>query len=59
MQLPGTRLGYGAFMRALLVALFEWVENGIAPPDSRFPSHAAGTLMPLAEARRAFPKLPT
>ena len=23
MQLPGNRLGYGAFMRALLVALFE------------------------------------
>jgi hypothetical protein len=50
MQLPGNRLGYGAFMRALLVALFEWVEHGIAPPDSRFPSRAAGTLVPLAEA---------
>jgi hypothetical protein len=36
MQLPGNRLGYGAFMRALLVALVEWVEQGIAPPDSRF-----------------------
>ena len=58
MQLPGNRLGYGAFMRALLVALFEWAENGIAPPDSRFPSRAAGTLVPLAEAREAFPKLP-
>jgi hypothetical protein len=40
MQLPGNRLGYGAFMRALLVALFEWVEHGTAPPDSRFPSRA-------------------
>jgi hypothetical protein len=57
MQLPGNRLGYGAFMRALLVALFEWVENGIAPPNSQFPSRAAGTLVPLAEAREAFPKL--
>ena len=45
MQLPGNRLGYGAFMRALLVALFEWVESGIAPPNSRFPSRAAGTLV--------------
>ena len=45
MQLPGNRLGYGAFMRALLVALFEWVEHGIAPPDSRFPSRADGTLV--------------
>jgi Alpha/beta hydrolase domain len=57
-QLPGNRLGYGAFMRALLVALFEWVEHGIAPPDSRFPSRAAGTLVPLAEARGTFPRLP-
>jgi hypothetical protein len=58
MQLPGNRLGYGAFMRALLVALFEWVEHGTPPPDSCFPSRAAGTLMPLAEARRTFPRLP-
>jgi Alpha/beta hydrolase domain len=58
MQLPGNRLGYGAFMRALLVALLEWVEHGIAPPDSRFPSRTTGTLVPLAEAREAFPKLP-
>jgi Alpha/beta hydrolase domain len=58
MQLPGNRLGYGAFMRALLVALFEWVEHGTAPPASRFPSRAALTLVPLAEARRTFPRLP-
>jgi alpha/beta hydrolase family protein len=57
MQLPGNPLGYGAFMRALLVALFEWVEHGTAPPDSRFPSRAAGTLVPLAEARRTFPRM--
>ena len=58
MQLPGNRLGYGAFMRALLVALFEWVAHGTTPPDSRFPSRAAGTLVPLAEARATFPRLP-
>jgi hypothetical protein len=58
MQLPGNQLGYGAFMRALLVALFEWVDRGIVPPDSRFPSRATGTLVPLAEARAAFPRLP-
>ena len=58
MQLPGNRLGYGAFMRALLVALVEWVEYGIVPPDSRFPTRAAGTLVPLEEARGTFPKLP-
>ena len=58
MQLPGNPLGYGAFMRALLIALTEWVEHGIAPPASRFPSRAAGTLVPLAEAREGFPRLP-
>jgi Alpha/beta hydrolase domain len=54
MQLPGNRLGYGAFMRALLVALFEWVEHGVAPPASRFPSRASGTLVTLAESRARF-----
>ncbi|HET7884358.1 MAG TPA: alpha/beta hydrolase domain-containing protein, partial [Acetobacteraceae bacterium] len=58
MQLPGNQLGYSAFMRALLVALTEWVEHGIAPPPSRFPSRAAGTLVSLAEARAMFPRLP-
>ena len=58
MQLPGNPLGYGAFMRALLVALFEWVEHDIPPPDSRFPSRATGTLVPLAEVRGTFPRLP-
>jgi hypothetical protein len=57
-QLPGNPLGYGAFMRALLVALTEWVERGTPPPDSRFPSRAAGTLVPLHEARERFPGLP-
>jgi Alpha/beta hydrolase domain len=45
-------------MRALLVALFEWVEHGVAPPASRFPSRASGTLVALAESRATFPKLP-
>jgi hypothetical protein len=58
MQLPGNRLGYGAFMRALLVALFEWLEHRVAPPDSRFPSRADGSLVTLAEARATFPRLP-
>jgi hypothetical protein len=58
MQLPGNRLGYGAFMRALLVALAEWAASGIAPPASRFPSRADGTLVPLGEAHETFPRLP-
>jgi hypothetical protein len=42
----------------ILKRLAEWVEHGTAPPDSRFPSRADGTLVPLAEARRTFPQLP-
>ena len=57
MQLPGNPLGYGAFMRALLIALTDWVKHDNAPPDSRFPSRSTGTLLPLAEARESFPRL--
>jgi alpha/beta hydrolase family protein len=57
-QLPGNPLGYGAFMRALLIALVEWVEHDVPPPASRFPSRVAGSLVPLAEARTGFPVLP-
>jgi Alpha/beta hydrolase domain len=42
MQLPGNQLGYGAFMRALLVALFEWVE---------YEHRAAGQPVPIARRR--------
>jgi hypothetical protein len=58
MQLPGNPISYGAFMRALLIALTEWVERGVVPPASRFPSRTAGTLVPLGEAREKFPSLP-
>jgi hypothetical protein len=57
-QLPGNPLGYGAFMRSLLIALVEWVEHGVSPPDSRFPTRTAGTLVSPAEARAGFPVVP-
>ena len=57
-QLPGNPLGYGAWMRALLIALTEWVEKGTPPPASRFPSRAGGTLVSREEAERAFPRIP-
>ncbi|MGE3536019.1 MAG: alpha/beta hydrolase domain-containing protein [Candidatus Tectimicrobiota bacterium] len=43
-------------LRALLVALDQWVTEGIEPPASRVPTIAAGTL--TAAAQLAFPKLP-
>jgi hypothetical protein len=44
-------------VRALLVALDEWVANDRAPPDSRLPSLAAGTLVPAELV--AFPSVAT
>jgi len=55
---PGNPLGYSSFMRALLIALTEWVEKGIAPPASQFPSRAQGTLVTREQAEAAFPKIP-
>ena len=57
-QLPGNPLGYGAWMRALLIALVAWAEHGQQPPASRFPSRSAGTLVTREEAERGFPALP-
>ena len=43
-------------VRALLVALDEWVVTGREPPPSRVPTIAGGTLVPSAAV--AFPKAP-
>jgi hypothetical protein len=50
--------GWPATNRALLIALDEWADRGVAPPKSRYPSIADGTLVSLAAAARAFPKIP-
>lgn len=42
-------------LRALLVALDEWVQSGEDPPPSRYPKIADGALVPLGAV--AFPKL--
>ena len=57
-QLPGNPLGYSSWMRALLIALTEWVEKGTEPPASHFPSRSAGSLMTRAEAEDRFPRIP-
>ncbi|MFO1025941.1 MAG: alpha/beta hydrolase domain-containing protein [Acetobacteraceae bacterium] len=45
-----------AAVRALLVALDEWVVSGKPPPDSRLPRIADGTLVPADKV--AFPAVP-
>ena len=48
----------GGPMRALLHALDLWVREGVEPPDSEFPSHADGTLVPLDRKSAGFPLIP-
>jgi Alpha/beta hydrolase domain len=43
-------------LRALLVALIEWVRDGREPPASIYPTNASGTLVPVDSARR--PQIP-
>jgi len=48
----------GGPMRALLHALDLWVRDGVEPPDSEFPSHADGTLVPPDQESTGFPSIP-
>jgi Alpha/beta hydrolase domain len=48
----------GGVVRALLVAMDEWVSKGVEPPASRIPKVSDGTLVsPLTHERQGFPKL--
>lgn len=44
------------YWRALITDMNEWVKDGIAPPASKYPKIADGTLAPLG--KWAFPKIP-
>ena len=57
-QQPTNPLTYGTTLRALLVAMREWVDNGTEPPPSQFPSRQAGTLWTVEELRAAYPRIP-
>jgi hypothetical protein len=48
----------GQTTRALIVALDEWADKGVEPPKSNYPRLSDGTLVPLEEAAKAFPKIP-
>jgi hypothetical protein len=43
-------------LRALLVALIEWVKDGREPPPSIYPTNRSGSLVPVDSARR--PRIP-
>jgi Alpha/beta hydrolase domain len=48
----------GALLRAVLVALDEWVTIGIDPPRSRYPRVDDGTLVPPDQESTGFPSIP-
>jgi Alpha/beta hydrolase domain len=55
---PTNPLYAGPVLRALLVAMEGWTADGTAPPASRYPSRADGTLVTPAENVSSFPNVP-
>jgi hypothetical protein len=49
--------GAADLARPLLLAIDAWSEQGTAPPESNYPRLDDGTLVPVEEARRAFPAI--
>jgi hypothetical protein len=49
---------HGPTVRALLMALDAWADQGVKPPHSKVPSVRNVTLVTLDEARDAFPAIP-
>lgn len=48
----------GPVMRALLVALHDWVYAGTLPPKSQIPTRREGTLVTAEESIKGFPPIP-
>jgi hypothetical protein len=55
---PGSGIGWET-LRASLINLDAWVDKGIEPPASNYPSVTNDTLASVQEAGRAFPKIPS
>ena len=51
-------LSCGAYARALLVALDQWVSEGAAPPPSVYPTLQNHMLVSLAQAQESYPTIP-
>ncbi|MGD0848080.1 alpha/beta hydrolase domain-containing protein [Bradyrhizobium sp.] len=55
---PTNPLNAGPPVRALLVALDDWISNGKLPPASRYPSRSDGTLVSPVADDVGFPRIP-
>ncbi|TPG49652.1 hypothetical protein EAH89_20960 [Roseomonas nepalensis] len=56
--LPLNPVNGGPALRALIVAMEDWVREERAPPASRYPMRGQGTLVPAAQVYPAIPGLP-
>lgn len=57
-QLPPNPADYRPLLRALLVALDQWIRGGTPPPPSRYPRFSEGTLVGWREAESSWQPLP-
>lgn len=57
-QQPVNPLPAGDVLRALMVAMDQWVSHGIAPPPSQFPTVRNGTLVAPDRRGTGFPTIP-
>jgi hypothetical protein len=55
---PTNPLNAGPVVRALLVAMTEWISKNTLPPNSRYPSRADATLVPPSSDSVGFPLIP-
>jgi hypothetical protein len=55
---PTNPLNAGPVVRALLVAMNEWIAKNTLPPDSRYPSRTDATLVPPWANAVGFPNIP-
>jgi Alpha/beta hydrolase domain len=55
---PTNPLNAGPPVRALLVALDDWISKGTLPPASRYPNRSDGTLVPPLADDVGFPRIP-
>ncbi|MCC2672327.1 MAG: hypothetical protein K0Q72_4799, partial [Armatimonadetes bacterium] len=57
-QQPANPTDYRPLLRGLLTALDAWVRDDVAPPPSRYPRIADGTLVGWTQAQSGWPALP-
>ncbi len=50
-------LQYRYYLRALFVALDNWITEGVEPPPSRYPNLKDGTLISVAQAAKLWPAI--